>query len=64
MDRCSTSYLLASIISVRLLPEIVQMRDRELGTNLVRESASLGERGAKIGNRKPIHGAVPNLNQL
>jgi hypothetical protein len=28
------------------------MRDRELGTNLVREKASLGERCAEIGNRK------------
>ncbi len=64
MDRCSTSYLLATIISVRLPPEIVQMRDWELGTNLVRENASLGERGAEIGNRKSVHGTVPYLNQL
>jgi hypothetical protein len=40
------------------------MKDRELGTNLVRESASLGERGAEIGNRRSFHGTVPNLNQL
>jgi hypothetical protein len=40
------------------------MMERELGTNLLRESASLGERGAEIGNRKSVHGTVPNLNQL
>jgi hypothetical protein len=40
------------------------MRDRELGTNLVRECASLGERGAEIGNRKFVHRTVSILNQL
>ncbi len=40
------------------------LRDREVGTYPAREGASMGERGAGIGNRWFVQRTVPNLNQL